>query len=339
VTKSINCLSESSLSDYRFSPCNDALFCLIFVQNRPYNVSFRRILKASDFAEQAWRLCFKKVVFQPRPELSLHFDDTHCAPSVSSLWQRFNLQMRHQLQLLSPVHGTQDQSFAEKNQSINVLLITRSLKRGQFSDISSAASLISAAHLNSNGNNNVLFEHVMSRLFRNEKEIIDSLRTYLDNKHYLFNQLKSVGPSSIVLTVSDVALLSMDEQIKLFHAAHIVIGMHGSGIASAVYMPIGSSPFCCGVLELFPPLQPNGYAPKGYRSMLKKLGVAYERLDLNDNPLELPTTNIANNNSTVELGSIVSIAALTSSLDRLIAEIVKREGSCVLPEVLLTPYF
>lgn len=36
---------------------------------RTYNVSFRRILRAADFADTKSTLCFKKLLMQPRPVL------------------------------------------------------------------------------------------------------------------------------------------------------------------------------------------------------------------------------------------------------------------------------
>lgn len=63
-----------------------------------YDLTFRRVIKAIDFGKNS-KVCFKKLIMQPRPVIPYIKDgwlhDIKCSfTGPSSLFQRYNLQIR-----------------------------------------------------------------------------------------------------------------------------------------------------------------------------------------------------------------------------------------------------
>jgi hypothetical protein len=306
---------------------------MIFVYST-YNVSFRRILKGQDFAENNAKLCFKRLILQPRPSLSFHWDgtgnnnnnnnmeDESCPGSnrISSILQRWNLQIRNNYQLLKPYEEL------KTNEILQILLITRSVKS------------TSTIH---NNNHTIAVtpppppspplaaDHILHRLFANQVEIISALQTFVTSQTSV----------QTTLLVSDMMSLPFEEQITIMSQSSIVIGMHGAGIMNSIHMPIGTR-YCCGILEIIPSSSSGGgvsSSSKGYRGLVNKLGMKYERLDITATTTTvLPTTT---STSSTTVGSIVPIPLLLEQLKKLIQQIVvDSKGSCIIDEVRNAPY-
>ena len=212
----------------------------------------------------------------------------------SSLFQRWNLQVRSLYQLVarsdnkvisknSPPIG---RDTAESVITIRVLLIVRraDASRG---------------------------DKYVSRVFKNEDEMIPSI-----SKHtYSF-----AGSAQLELISQDLSALSFEDQIRLISSVHIVVGMHGAGIASTMHMAIGT-PNCCGVVEIFP--QGEFMPIRGYGNMARRMGHHYQRIDL-------PNGNGG--------ASLVPVQFVIDALEDVYKKI-RSQPSCVLPSVIDDPYF
>jgi hypothetical protein len=181
-----------------------------------YELSFKEILKASQFGPNA-KLCFKQLVFMPRPLLLFTWDgwwqDMKCSyVGPSSLFQRWNLQIRNSYGLLVNNNRPMDRTN-ESPSKLRVLLIVRKAKKDGGAD-----------------------PKYVSRVFSNEVEIKSALQTL---------------PNIELLSV-DLETLTFEAQVKLIGEVGLVIGMHGAGITHTMHMAIGT-PNCCGVIEIFPP--------------------------------------------------------------------------------------
>lgn len=312
---------------------------------RTYNVSFRRIIRAVDFTEKlgrannAPRLCFKRLIVQPRPILQFHWDgidDPSCpTPGMSALFQRWNLQVRNNFGLLNhqPSHNVDTNSVTSAQTTMQVLLITRSLRSsGDGTAASASSASAGTAH----------HHHLYARLFRNQEDIIAKLQQYLSTL--------TLTTIKVHFVVQDLTLLAYDDQVRLLSESSVVIGMHGAGIASTVHMPIGS-PHCCGVVEILPSLSSSESSSvqmsgRGYAHLARKLGHVYERLDLPTTATTLPsgilnadTTGSSGTNNNSLYGSDVPTDRLLEVVGRVIKRIVDGgEASCLLPEVHKTPY-
>jgi hypothetical protein len=288
-------------------------------------VTFRRILRAADFAEAKAKVCFKRLVLPPRPTLAFHADlvtgagtgaasaagavagaaaNQQCAmgmdaavvsdadavhnyiSGISSLFQRWNLQVRQNYDLLRletmPTHDT-----------VQILLIAR-------------APVVAGPNTT----------HVLSRMFTNTNQIVSALNAFVteQNHHY---------PTRIAkLVVHDFLSMGFTEQVRLMASSSVVVGMHGAGIASTMHMAVGTR-HCCGVVEIFPETEFTGV--KGYRNMARRMGHQYARLAVAREHTSLQGTAVAP-------GAVVD--AVRDVLDRITAT----GGSCFLPEVISTPY-
>lgn len=319
---------------------------------KTYNVSFRRIIRASDFTEKSVSLnrgqpgagpkvCFKRLIVQPRPVLQFQWDgidDPSCPiPGASSLFQRWNLQIRNNYGLLSKndFAGSIEDSGANRGHILQVLLVTRSLRTNP-SDASSLSQSQTPAHL-------------IARIFRNQDSLIARFTEYLSSFPSLTTS--EGGALRMKLIAQDLTILPFEEQVQLLSESSVVVGMHGAGIASTVHLPIGS-PYCCGVVEILPSIAETGgsgaaqISGRGYGHLARKLGHVYERLDLPASATTLPTGLPSINgggSSTItsnEFGSEVPIDRLLESVGRVLKRIVEGgEASCLLPEVHKTPYF
>ena len=218
---------------------------------------------------------------------------------MSSLFQRWNLQVRQNYNLLT----------AEALPSptvLRVLLISRSAP--------------------TSGPNST---HILSRMFTNTQELQRSLQTYAAEKSLATTSLGTTSNSNatttgfrVEVTHSVFGSLSYLDQVRSMSETSIVIGMHGAGIASSIHMPLGTA-LCCGIVEIFP--EGEFKTIKGYSSLARKLGHQYERI------------NVAPAHTSLQ-GTAVAPELVTSALDSLISKIVKARGSCFLPEVLNVPY-
>eukprot|EP01034_Spumella_vulgaris_P026796 gene26796-33432_t len=93
-----------------------------------YELQFARVLKASDFVTKGkGNVCFKRLIFQPRPVILFTWDgwwqDMKCSfVGPSSLFQRWNMQIRNNYGLLNA-------AAMPTNDRIQVLLIVRSISK------------------------------------------------------------------------------------------------------------------------------------------------------------------------------------------------------------------
>jgi len=151
-------------------------------------VSFARIVKAVDFADQSVgpgsTVCFKRLIFQPIPLILFTWDgwwqEMKCSfVGASSMFQRWNLHIRLNYGLMSP-------QLMPTNRQFQILLVVRRLGRD---------------HSNM----------YTSRIFANEQEIVGSLQSLQE----------------VRVVVQDLAVLSFEEQIKLIASSSLLIGMHG----------------------------------------------------------------------------------------------------------------
>ena len=316
-----------------------------------YNVSFRRLLKASEFmtttttttsqsAAVPPRVCIKRLLLPPKPLVGYHWDmkETHDPLNhydcpmifISSLLQRWNLQVRHHYQLFSSPTSTSTSSLGisrntneelPTNQQMKILVLVRSNHTRMIPSISTTTST-----------------HYLSRIILNDEAIIQRLQ-----------QVVAAKITTVDIIVEKVIELvhsySYEEQVKLFHTASIIIGMNGGEIATGnIHLPIGTR-YCCGVIEIFPDSSSNsgsssssagsGENPAklglktGYGQLARRLGHVYQRMDLSG--------VMMNSNQTVK-GSMIPLDRLEEAVTTVYQEIIRKQGSCFLPEVLKTPY-
>lgn len=84
----------------------------------------------------------------------------------------------------------------------------------------------------------------------------------------------------VEIITQDFDVLSFDEQIALVARSSILIGVHGTGIAVSMHMPVGTK-YCCGVIEIFPGEGKEKFKNmKGHGNMARRMGHQYERLDI-----------------------------------------------------------
>lgn len=284
---------------------------------------------------------------QPRPELQFQLDgheDQSCPSSPSSLYQRFNLQIRHHLHML-PLPHQHSLEIEDEVEVMNVLLILRSLRPGQLVKVPGVLSSVTGSSSNN------IFDYAIARLFKNEKDITTSLEEYLQKKESKFSASTDAGkmikkPIRMNLRVADLASLQFDEQIKLVSESSVIIGMYGAGIATSIHMSLGTLRYCCGILEIFPPNPVglnynnniNRHGNKGYGVMSRRLGFFHERLDIISTNESITDFRNESTSGAIELGTAVPIEQLLKVLDKLIDDIIQAEGSCFLPEVIQNPY-
>lgn len=335
-----------------------------------YNSSFRRILRGVDFPADS-RVCFKRIILPMKPPLSYQenafirlepssstsSEDYSCSPSIlsqtgmyaiSSLFQRWNLQIRNHFNTLIPsslpaLHGggfhssSSSSSFSSSsataalsdnfvtNDKLTVLLLTRS-----FQTLPSTSN------------------YYLSRVFANQEEIIQMLKS-------LFASL--ITQVDIQMKVIDLTTIPFEEQILLMSQTSLIIGMSGSSIANSLFMPVGTR-YCCGVIEIFPSIDSTsaggssaggpGSGGKGFRQLSKRLGHLYHRMDIVVSTATAPTTSamdgektagVDSKDSHVAKGTTIPLDSLKEATANVINQIVQSTGSCLLPEVLQQPYF
>jgi hypothetical protein len=290
-----------------------------------YNISFRRIIRGIDFPNDA-RVCFKRIILPIKPLLSLsenayvslnsnNPEDYSCSPTIqnsfasgipfiSSLFQRWNLQIRSQLSLLTP---TIPDNFLTSDR-LTVVLLTRSLQ-----NLPSTSA------------------YYLSKLIQNQEELVQEL------KIYLASSTATKGVTIQLEIVSDLFKLPFEEQIKKMSSTGLIIGMTGSTMANSIFMPVGTR-YCCGMIEIFPETTSGGEAVssprnlKGNRQLAKRLGHIYHRLDL-------PGTAKKENDNNHKNGTVIPLKSLKEAVAVVVDQILSSTGSCVLPEVIRQPYF
>lgn len=278
---------------------------------KTYDVAFRRIIKAADFAETGARVCFKRLLMQPRPALKFTYDggaqdELKCSDlGPSSLFQRWNLQVRNFYGLLP---GGGSSSSSNNNPISN--------------------NLFSVADLPTNRRTQVLLvvrsdrpgvtEHITSRLFSNTDDIVNALLQYI--KASSSSSVASTTFGNIELVVSDIVKLTFEEQVRLIANSSVIIGMHGSGIANSIHMPVGTT-HCCGVIEIFPG---EFQSIKGYGGTVRRMGHVYERLEIASN-------------HTSPMGTAVSPDTVVEKLKGVLQSI-RTKPSCFLQSVVSAPF-
>lgn len=330
---------------------------------RTYEKNFNRIIRANQFDTDS-TVCFKKLIMQPKPSIPfakngwLH--DTRCSlTGPSSLFQRWNLQVRNSYGLLT---STQDSIKSDSTSSsssssssittqnelpmrskssaisrghstdpfpitltrdFKVLLILRSQHRGRHNSGGSSSGGTG------NRTDNIMNMKETSRNFANQGEIIQALKVF------------SEASTNIDFVYFDLNKMSFESQIRLMSNMSIVIGMHGAGIASSVHMPVGG-PNCCGVVEVFPHF--SEFIPiHGYANMARQMGHHYKRLELGDSSY-IQSGSSTNSGSgggggsvvVKKSGSIVQPSVLIEAIQYMI-KAIQSKPSCFLPSVLKSP--
>lgn len=270
-----------------------------------YDKQFHSVLKAHDFYSQDRpRVCVKRLLVQPQPVILFTWDgwwqDMKCSfVGPSSLFQRWNVQIRHIYGLLPGMEHAQDamQGLSTPQQSgvTRVLLVKRVVsKRG-------AAPMYT------------------SRVIANFDAVVDTLQT-------------AFRDSKVEIIVQDLAVLSFEAQVRLVASVDILVGIHGAGIPSAMHMSIGQRPACCGVLEIFPQ---GEFAPiRGYGNMARRMGLRYERWALEgrasgSHGVTLPVDQVVQKVQSLMVPGSKATAAEAGS----------GGASCILPSVLEDPFF
>jgi hypothetical protein len=213
-----------------------------------YYNHFKQIKRGLDYNNQ--QVCFEKLITQSLPSRGFVWEnwqqDLPCSfVGPSSLFQRYNLQIRSGFQLL-PFQQHQ-KSTSTTSSGLQVLLIVRSETKNDWGS------------------------YRTSRLMLNSDAVISQLQQ-------LSQGTSTTSPFKLI--IKDMGKMkSYTEQIKLIAETSIMIGMHGAGIVHSMHMSIGQEN-CCGVLEIFPK---GEFSPvRGYANMIRKMGIHYERIDISE---------------------------------------------------------
>ena len=183
----------------------------------PYIKTLQSILKGADFGTDT--VCIKNLLIQPLPPRFFIWEswwtDLPCSfIGPSSLYQRWNLHIRNNYNLLLPYNNI------KLNKKLQILLVVR------------------------NEHTNLWGTSRTSRNFLNLDNIIATLK----NTIYNIN-IKDKKYPEISLIVQDLSKLDLMDQIRLIGESSVMVGMHGAGMASSMHMSIGAK-YCCGMLEV-----------------------------------------------------------------------------------------
>eukprot|EP01041_Mallomonas_annulata_P010720 gene10720-22385_t len=172
-----------------------------------------RLIKAASLYPK--KACFKHLVIQPKPlMLDGWWQDMPCSfLGPSSLYQRWNIQLRHNYEILTASRDSSSAFVSPHMPTDSVLQVLLVVRQGASGDGSIRSS----------------------RFYLNTDEIIATL-TSIEN---------------IKLIAMDIGTLSFESQLRLIGNSSVVIGMHGAGITHSMHMSIGTR-YCCGVIEIFP---------------------------------------------------------------------------------------
>ena len=254
-----------------------------------YKNIFKRVVRAIDFGAQ--KVCFKHLIMQPKPEILFTMDgwrhDLRCANiGPSSLYQRWNLQMRKDRGLLIPDTILTQNIFT-------ILLIKKASRIG--SRVRTSSSKIIPIPIPIPMDRENAPDNSPSALgISNSEEITTMLEMIL--KDIAANKKNRKIGLRFEIIQQDFDLLSFDEQILLVAKSSIIVGMHGTGITLSMHMPVGTK-YCCGVIEIFPFIREKDSRgtldslhatvssttlknTKGHSNMAKRMGLKYTRVDL-----------------------------------------------------------
>ena len=256
-----------------------------------YKNTFKRIVKAIDFGSK--KVCFKHLIMPSKPEILFTMDgwrhDLRCANiGPSSLYQRWNLQMRKDRGLLIP-------DTIHTQNVFTILLIKRASRIG--SRVRTSSSKVSKiipitiptimpVDRDSTPDNSP------SALGISNSEEITTMLGIMLKDIAAKNENRGLR---FEIIQQDFDILSFDEQVLLVGKSSIIVGMHGTGIALSMHMPVGTK-YCCGVIEIFPVIREKDNRgtldsphatlsstlknTKGHSNMAKRMGLKYTRVDL-----------------------------------------------------------
>lgn len=266
-----------------------------------YKNIFKRIVRAIDFGSR--KVCFKHLIMQPKPEILFTMDgwrhDLRCANiGPSSLYQRWNLQMRKDRGLLIP-------DTIHTQNAFTILLIKKASRIGSRVRTSpSKSSKIVPIPFSIPIDRDSTPDNSPSALGISNSEEITTMLEIMSKDIANNNKNKNKG-LRFEIVQQDFDLLSFDEQILLVAKSSIIVGMHGTGIALSMHMPVGAK-YCCGLIEIFPFIRekdnrgtsdsPHATVSstqkntKGHSNMAKRMGLKYTRVDLTGQGQERSTT-------------------------------------------------
>lgn len=310
---------------------------------RLYNASMRRVIPAVELADPPSHVCFKRLLVQPRPVLNMLAstsarpagsssssgsssgnsgfngiegsggNSSTCSdPGISSILQRFNIQARMALHLL------EESTFLSS--TLRILFVTRSATSRYHKPL----------------------DHFIARLIANEEVLLQQLRQEMQSLQSTRTALRGVH---LIVDTVDLAALSFDEQVREISRSSIVIGMHSSSLALSVLHQSLGSRWCCGLLEIFPPLRTEGGGSsgsrQGYGSLARAMGVNYERFDLLATPPNQDCSGQPINNGSVVTGSCIDPKLFIGTVKHMVDQLAINNGdtvpglggSCVLREV------
>lgn len=237
---SVNFLTVDSMKQYNdFDDLVNDFFS-------PYHV-FKQILRGAEYRQRGQRVCFDSLITQSLPSRGFVWEnwqqDIPCSfVGPSSLFQRWNLQLRKGYDILRPAQ-------VKTSQRRQVLLIVRSESKNDWGS------------------------YRTSRLMSNTDDVIRALQS-------LSRGDAERKIPSFDLVVQDMGKVgSLEKQMRLIANTSIIVGMHGAGIVHSMHMSVGTE-HCCGVLEIFP--RGEFFPVRGYANMIRRMGIHYSRLDLSE---------------------------------------------------------
>jgi hypothetical protein len=257
---------------------------------------------------------------QPKPEVPFTRDgwkrDLRCSfIGPSSLFQRWNLQLRQTLGLLENVEAM------PTTEILRILLILRPKRAG-------ASMAASAGNIGGKQTSSSSTPSQISRVFANAPELVNML-----------NEITTVDDNMLIdIVEQDFSAITFEQQVRLVASSSILIGMHGTGIASAVHMPVGTR-HCCGVIEIFP--EGEFRTIRGYGNMARRMGHHYRRLELTLTAADTTSSSTlsSNSNSTstsTEEGTVVPPELLKEMVIQ-VMQTIQGKPSCLLPAVVKKP--
>ena len=166
-----------------------------------YEKTFARVLKASDFAHDNGTVCFKKLVVQPKPLILFTWDgwwqDMPCSfVGPSSLYQRWNLQVRDKYGLLGEEHMV-------TNKKMRLLFISR--RKASSEDSVGLSSYYS------------------SRVISNEAEVLAALQAIPDLE-VVHIDLAALSFEEQVRLISSVGVLVGMHGAGIANSMHMPVG-------------------------------------------------------------------------------------------------------------------
>jgi hypothetical protein len=208
-----------------------------------YYRGFETVIPGASYGPRT--VCFDRLIVQSMPPMRFVWEnwekDAPCSfVGPSTLFQRFNLQVRYNYGLLSP------KKLEQPNKLFQILFIVRSESANPWGNLRS------------------------SRIIKN----FDKAKKTLDEA--VAAKSKQIG-LEIKIVVQDMGKLPYSEQIELTSRSSIIVGIHGAGMTTLVHMPIGSD-YCCGLLEIFP--HGEFTPARGYGNMARRTGIHYSRIDV-----------------------------------------------------------